>query len=116
MRHRKRSVKLDRRSGPRRRLLRNLAVDVLLRERVRTTAAKARAVRPLVERCITLGKEASLIRRRRLQAILQDDRVVRKLLEVIGPRFQTRPGGYTRVIRIGRRMGDRAEIVQLELV
>lgn len=116
MRHRKRSVKLDRRSGPRRRLLRNLAVDVLLREHVRTTVAKARAVRPLVERCITLGKEASLLRRRRLHALLQDDRVVRKLLEVIGPRFLTRPGGYTRIVRIGRRAGDGAEVVQLELV
>ncbi|MBI2483036.1 50S ribosomal protein L17 [Candidatus Uhrbacteria bacterium] len=116
MRHRKKSVKLDRTSGVRRQLLRTLVVNMVLREHIRTTAAKAKAVQPLVERCITLGKTNTLTTRRQLLATLADPRATAKLLEVIGPRYQTRSGGYTRVVKLGHRAGDAAPEVLLELV
>lgn len=116
MRHRKHTVILDRRSGPRRQLLRVLAVNTLLHERVRTTAAKARAVQPLVERCVTRAKVASLVSRRALMATLGDDRAVRKVIDVLGPRYRERAGGYTRVVRLSRRAGDAAPEVLLEFV
>lgn len=116
MRHRKHTVKLDRRSGPRRQLLRGLARNVLLREHVLTTAARARAIRPLVERCITIGKRQTLVSRRRLHALLSDPHAVGKVIEVLGPRYQERPGGYTRTIRTAQRAGDGAQMVRIELV
>ena len=116
MRHRKSKVTLDRRSGPRRLLLRTLTTNVLLRERVRTTVAKAKAVRPLVEKCITISKQDTLIRRRKLMALLASPTMVEKLITVLGPKYRERPGGYTRTVRIGRRVGDGAEIVMIELV
>ena len=102
--------------GPRRALLRGLAVSVLLHERVRTTATRARAVRPFVERCITAGRTPTLTVRRRLLATLGDQRAVAKILEVIGPKYRTRAGGYTRTTPIGRRTGDGAPEVIIELV
>ena len=116
MRHRKKKVTLDRKTGPRGLLLRSLAVSMLLHEHVQTTAAKARAVRPLVERCITIGKGGTLTDRRHLLALLAHRPTVAKLMEVLGPKYRERPGGYTRTIRLGRRLGDAAETVRLELV
>lgn len=116
MRHRKKQVKLHQRMGPRRALLRGLAVSVLLHERVRTTSARARAVRPLVERCITIGRVSSLVGRRSLLALLNDPRAVAKVLEVIGPKYRTRNGGYTRMTSIGRRVGDGAPQTVIELI
>ncbi|MBI4433844.1 50S ribosomal protein L17 [Candidatus Uhrbacteria bacterium] len=116
MRHRKNTVILDRASGVRGQLLRTLAVNFVLHEHVRTTAAKARAVRPLVERCITLGKTKTLTSRRKLLAMLADARATTKLIEVLGPRYRERAGGYTRVIKLGPRAGDAAPVVLLELV
>jgi len=116
MRHRKRQTRLNQRMGPRHALLRGLARSVLLHERVRTTAGRARAVRPLIERCITIGREPSLVARRSLLASLNDPRTVAKVLEVIGPKYRTRAGGYTRTTLIGRRTGDGAPEVIIELV
>jgi large subunit ribosomal protein L17 len=116
MRHRKRVAKLHRRLGARQALLRGLAASVLLHERVRTTAGRARAVRPFVEKCITIGREPSLVARRALLASLGDRRAVAKILEVIGPKYRTRSGGYTRVTPGARRVGDGAQEVIVELV
>lgn len=116
MRHRKYGKKLGRETGPRQALMRNLATSVILYERVRTTKAKAQAVRPIVERMVTTGKQSSLTSRRRLSASLATPGAVRKVLEVLGPRYISRPGGYTRIIKLGRRRGDAAEMVQIEFV
>ncbi|MDO8462825.1 MAG: 50S ribosomal protein L17 [bacterium] len=116
MRHRKSKITLDRKTGPRGLLLRNLAESVLLHERVRTTTAKAKAVRPIVEESITLARTPGLATRRRLLASLRHPKVVAKLLEVLGPKYQTRAGGYTRITKIGQRAGDGAEESVIELV
>lgn len=116
MRHNTKGTILDRKKGPREALLRNLATSVLLSEKVRTTKAKARAVRPLVERAITVGKAGDVNARRSLSALLYGDSVTRKVVEVLSPRYKTRAGGYTRITGLGRREGDGAEMVQIELV
>ncbi len=116
MRHRKKLVRLNMGAGQRKGLLRNCAASVLLHERVRTTAARARAVQPLVERSITVGREPTLTNRRTLLAMLGNPLVVAKVLEVIGPRYRTRRGGCTRITRLGQRVGDGAPMGQIELV
>ncbi|MBI4262494.1 50S ribosomal protein L17 [Candidatus Uhrbacteria bacterium] len=116
MRHRKNTPTLDRKKGPRASLLRNLTMSVLLYEKVKTTRAKARAVRPLVERAITIAKAGTLADRRRLTGILYHPKAVKKIVEVLGPRYKERTGGYTRTTALGQRQGDGAEIVQIELV
>lgn len=116
MRHQKKKITLDRKVGPRRALLRNLATSVVLYEKVTTTRAKAKAIQPIVERCVTLAKAQTLAARRRLLAVLTHPNAVRKAFEVLGPRYATRSGGYTRIIKIGRRLGDAAEIVHIEFV
>jgi len=106
-------------------LLRNQAQDLLRYERIQTTVAKAKELRPFVERLITVAKRGiadgaeggRVLHARRLVARDVADRdVARKLFETIAPRFATRPGGYTRLLRVGRRRGDDAEIAQIELV
>ncbi len=116
MRHQKKKVTLDRKIGPRRALLRNLVTSVVLYEKVKTTRAKAKAVQPIVERCVTLGKSQTLAARRRLLTILTHPNAVRKMFEVFSSRYASRSGGYTRIVKIGRRVGDAAEIVQIEFV
>lgn len=116
MRHRKKSVKLGRTTAPRLALFRNLATSVVLYERVRTTQAKAHAVRPIVEKLITTGKKPTLAHRRLIAQYLMTDGAVDKVLEVLGPRYATRPGGYTRIIKLGRRRGDNAPMSQIEFV
>ena len=116
MRHQKKKVTLDRKVGPRRALLRNLVTSVVLYEKVKTTRAQAKAVQPIVERCVTLAKSQTLAARRRLLTILTHPNAVRKMFEVLGPRYASRNGGYTRIVKIGRRVGDAAEIVQIEFV
>jgi large subunit ribosomal protein L17 len=109
--------KLSRKQGPRRALFRNLTVSVLRYERVRTTEAKAKEVRPRVERMITLAKRGDLAARRAVVAELPNEPlVIRKLFDEIAPKYADRTSGYTRIVRIGQRPGDAAEIVQLELV
>lgn len=116
MRHRKKGKILDRKKASREALLRNLAADVILHERVKTTEAKAKAVRPLVEKAITRGKEPTLANRRQLMKFFYTDHPINKLFEVLGPRYASRPGGYTRIVKLGHRKNDGADMVQIELV
>lgn len=116
MRHRKKTVILGREKGPREALLRNLATSVVLYERVQTTRAKAKAVQPLVERLITVGRHKKPNALKEIGKVLQTDGAIRKVLEELGPRYASRDGGYTRITRIGYRQGDAAEMVQIEFV
>ena len=118
MRHRVAHRKLGRTTPHRIALLRNLATALFERERIRTTLPKAKEVRPFAERLITLARrEDDRLHARRLAARdIHDRNVVRKLFDSIGPRFATRPGGYTRIMRLGPRPGDGAEMAILELV
>ena len=109
--------KLGRKHGPRMALYRNLVVSVLRYEQVRTTEAKAKEVRGQVERMITLARDGSLDARRRVVAELPNEPlVVDKLFREIAPKYADRTSGFTRIVRLGRRVGDAAPIVQIELV
>lgn len=116
MRHRVKGKKLHRDSAQRKALLRNLVTSFLEKERIRTTLAKAKATRPLAEKMITLGKNNSLHSRRLALRFIYKKDVVKKLFDDIGPRFSERPGGYTRIVKMGPRAGDGAEMAILELV
>jgi len=116
MRHNKKGKILGRKKGPRELMLRNLASSILIYEKVKTTEAKAKAVKPLVERMITIAKKGDLTARRRLIEVLLQKNAIKKTLEVLADRYRERPGGYTRIIKIGNRKGDGAKIVQIELV
>ena len=116
MRHRVGGYKLKRPVDSRNALLRNLATSVILEERVVTTVPKAKAVKPLVEKMITLAKEHSLHSRRQAAAVLTTPASVKKLFDVVGPKFGQRNGGYTRITRLGPRKGDGAEQAMIEIV
>lgn len=116
MRHRVKGKKLSRDSAQRKALLRNLVTSFLEKERIRTTLAKAKATRPIAEKMITLAKNNSLHSRRLALRFIYKKDVVKKLFDEIGPRFSERPGGYTRIIKIGPRQGDGAEMALLEMV
>ncbi|HBA36777.1 TPA: 50S ribosomal protein L17 [Candidatus Falkowbacteria bacterium] len=116
MRHRNKNKILDRKKAPRELMLRNLASSILIYEKVKTTKAKAAVVRPLVERAITAAKAGDLNARRGLIKVLLQKNAVKKAIEVLGVRYKSRPGGYTRIVKLGVRAGDGAEIVQIELV
>jgi large subunit ribosomal protein L17 len=116
MRHKISGRKFDRPSDERRALFRMLVADLVRHERLKTTEAKAKEVRPLAEKMITLGKDGTVHARRQAQSFINDKDVVRKLFDEIAPRFAARPGGYTRIIRLGPRLGDGAPMAQIELV
>jgi large subunit ribosomal protein L17 len=116
MRHLNSGSKLGRNPAHRRATLRNLVTNVIVCESIRTTIARARAARPLVERMITLGKRDTLHTRRQAAAFLMTPGATKKLFADIAPRFSERNGGYTRIIRAGFRVGDGAEEAILELV
>ncbi|PIP60208.1 50S ribosomal protein L17 [Candidatus Uhrbacteria bacterium CG22_combo_CG10-13_8_21_14_all_47_17] len=116
MRHRNKTKTLGRTAKPRKALMRNLATSIILYEHVNTTLAKAKAVRPIVEKLITKGRAKSLHARRELMKDLMTEPAVLKVLEELGPRYATRPGGYTRIIKLGKRKGDGAEIAQIQLL
>jgi len=117
MRHQRKRHKLSRSASHRRALLRNLCKEVIDHERIQTTEAKAKAVKPEVEKLITLAKRGDLhARRQALSALGQDKFVVYKLFEEVGPRYSERPGGYTRILKLGPRRSDATEMVLLELV
>jgi large subunit ribosomal protein L17 len=118
MRHRVAHRKLGRTTPHRTALLRNLATALFERERIRTTLPKAKELRPFAEKLITLAKreDGRLHARRQAARQLQDPAIVQKLFDTIGARFATRPGGYTRILRLGTRHGDGAEMAYLELV
>ncbi len=117
MRHQKSRHKLSRDSAHRKALLMNLSREIIDHERIRTTHAKAKAVRPEVEKLITLAKRGDLHARRQAMASLgQDKFVVYKLFEEIAPRYTERPGGYTRILKLGPRPSDATEMALIELV
>ncbi len=116
MRHLKSGRKLSRTSSHRWALIRNLITSLLRDEKIRTTDPKAKELRRWADRVITLGKQGSLHARRQALGIVQDKAVVRKLFDTIAPRFKERPGGYTRIIKVGLRHGDAAPISLVELV
>jgi len=116
MRHRVGGFKLKRPVDSRNALLRNLATSVIQEERVITTVPKAKAVRPLVEKMITLAKADTLHTRRQAAAVLRTPAAMKKLFDTLGTRFGQRPGGYTRITRLGPRKGDGAEQAIIELV
>lgn len=116
MRHLKSGRKLNRTSSHRWALMRNLITCLLRDERIQTTDPKAKEVRRWADRVITLGKRGSLHARRQALEIVRDKAMVRKLFNTIAPRFKDRPGGYTRIIKIGQRRGDAAPISLIELV
>jgi large subunit ribosomal protein L17 len=116
MRHGRAGYKLKRDLGARKSLLRGLVTSVIVEERVVTTVPKAKAVKPLVDKMITLGKRDTLHARRQAAAILETPGAVKKLFDKLGSRFGQRAGGYTRIVRLGWRKGDGAEQCMLELV
>src|SRR6202049_1497301 len=116
MRHKKSGYKLKRNISARRALFKGLVTSVIEEERIITTVAKAKAVRPLVEKMITLAKRDTLHTRRQAAAFLETPAAVKKLFDKLGTRFGQRNGGYTRVVRLGWRKGDGAEQAMLELV
>ena len=117
MRHGKQRNKLSRDSAHRRALMRNLCRDVIEHERITTSQAKAKAVKPKLEKLITLAKRGDLHARRQVLSELgQDKFLVHKLFEEIAPRYAERPGGYTRIVKLGPRRSDSTEMVFLELV
>lgn len=117
MRHQKTRHKLSRASAHRKALLMNLSREVIDHERIRTTHAKAKAVRPEVEKLITLAKRGDLHARRQAMAALgQDKLAVYKLFEEIAPRYTERSGGYTRILKLGPRPSDATELALIELV
>jgi large subunit ribosomal protein L17 len=116
MRHRSKGRQLSRTSSHRRAMLRNMATSLLKHERVVTTQAKAKELRPYVERLITLARRGDLHARRQVERRIKDRAVAGHLFTDIGPRFASRPGGYTRIVKLGHRVGDGAELARIELL
>jgi len=116
VRHQRKGKKLGRDSAHRKALYSNLAGALIEHGRIKTTEAKAKAVKPFAEQMITLGKRGDLHARRLALAELRSQDVVHQLFADVAPRFADRPGGYTRIVKLGPRYGDAAEMVYLELV
>src|SRR5436305_10383745 len=116
MRHKVAGYKLGRTTSHRRSLLRNMATSLIIEERIETTVPKAKALRPTVEKMITLGKTRSLAARRQALSYLMTDEAVNKLFDTIGPRFGDRNGGYTRIVRTAWQKGDGADKAFIELL
>ena len=116
MRHRRAGKKLGRDSAHRKALYSNLAGALIEHGRIKTTAAKAKEVRPVAEQMITLGRRGGVHARRQALKFLRSQDVVHKLFSDVGPRFSDRPGGYSRIVKLGPRQGDAAPMAYLELV
>lgn len=116
MRHGVSGRKLRRPTAHRLALLRNLVTSFLEKERVRTTTAKAKEARPIAEKMITLAKKGTLHARRQAAAFIRKESVITKLFNDLGPRFGQRPGGYSRIVKLGPRSGDGADMALLELI
>lgn len=116
MRHRKKGRKLSRTASHKKATMRNMATSLFRHERIETTTAKAKELRPYAERLITLARRGDLHARRLAATKIQDREVLGKLFGDIGPRFAERPGGYTRILKLGHRKGDAAEMSLIELV
>jgi large subunit ribosomal protein L17 len=116
MRHKVAGRKLGRPSAHRKALYRNLVTDLLNYEKITATEARAKEIRSLAERMITLGKEGGLHSRRQALSFILDKRITEKVFNELAPRYVERPGGYTRIIKLGSRLGDGAPMVRIELV
>ncbi|MCH7933474.1 MAG: 50S ribosomal protein L17 [Gemmatimonadetes bacterium] len=116
MRHRHKGRTLSRTASHKKATMRNMATSLFRHERIETTTAKAKELRPFAERLITLGKRGDLHARRLAGRLIADRQVLGKLFDDIGPRFAERPGGYTRILKLGNRRGDAAEMALIELV
>lgn len=116
MRHRKAGRKLGRSTSHRRALFRNLATALFHKERIITTLAKAKDLRPIAERLITLGKKGDLHSRRQILSYVMETKIANKVVDELAPRFADRNGGYTRILKLGVRDGDKAEIALIELL
>ena len=116
MRHQRKTVKLGLKEGHRKSLLANLAVSLIAHNRIKTTLAKAKAVKPLAEKLVTIGKKNTIHARRTAKAVLRQDEAVTKLFAEIAPRAADRKGGYTRIIKLGQRQSDASEMAFIEWV
>lgn len=116
MRHRNGGFKLGRNTSHRRAVLRNLVTSVILNDRIETTITKCKASRPIIEKMITLGKKGDLHSRRQAHAYLLTDEAVTRLFNTVSPRYASRPGGYSRIVRTYARKGDAAEMAIIELL
>jgi large subunit ribosomal protein L17 len=116
MRHRMHGRRLNRTSSHRQAMLANMAMALIKHEQITTTLPRAKELRPYVEKLVTLGKRADLHARRLLIAKIRDDATARKLIDVLGPRYAERPGGYIRVLKAGFRLGDNAPMAVIEFV
>ncbi len=116
MRHRVDGRKFDRNTGHRVSMFRNLVTDLLRYEQIQTTEQKAKEIRGMAERVITLGKDGTVHARRQALRFVTDRDVVDRVFTVYGPRYATRPGGYTRIVKLGRRLGDGADVAIIELL
>lgn len=116
MRHRKGYRKLSKNTNQRKALLKGLAVSLFEHGRITTTLARAKELRPYAEKLVTIAKKQSAFAHRQIFSRLQNKDITKKLMNELGPMFQDRPGGYTRVLKTGRRLGDNAEMAMIELV
>jgi large subunit ribosomal protein L17 len=116
MRHQKKKGSLSRKVGPRKALYRGLATSFVLEGKLKSTEAKVKAIKPVIEKYITVSKEDTLANRRRLIAYFYDEKAVNRLLKELGPKYKERKGGYTRIIKLAERKGDNAKLALLELV
>lgn len=116
MRHRVKGRQLSRTSSHKRAMLRNMATSLFRHDRIETTEAKAKELRPYAERLITLARRGDLHARRQVERRIKDRAVAGRLFAEIGPRFAARPGGYTRIVKLGHRVGDGAEVARIELL
>ena len=116
MRHGIKTKKLNRTSSHRKAMLANMAVAMVLHEQITTTLPKAKVLRPVVEKLVTLGKQGDLSARRKLFSLLRSDLAVKKLIDIIASRYEARQGGYLRIMRAGFRYGDMAPLAVIEFV
>jgi len=116
MRHRKTTPKLSLKAGPRKALLRGLATSFVLKGKIRTTEARAKVLKPIIEKYITKSKNNTLAVRRQLIEYFYDEKAVNKLLKEIGPKYKERKGGYTRIIKLEPRKGDNSKMAIIEMV
>ena len=116
MRHRKKGRQLSRTTPHRKAMLRNMATSLFRHERIDTTVAKAKELRPFAERLITFARRGDLHARRQVERHIRDREVSGRLFGELGPRFASRPGGYTRIVKLGHRPGDGAELARIELL
>lgn len=116
MRHNNAGKRLGRNTSHRQAMMRNMVTSLIEHEKITTTDSKAKELRKIADKMITLGKRSDLHARRQAREVVRDSKMVAKLFNMLGPRFQNRPGGYTRIIKIGNRLGDNAPVSRIEFV